>query len=133
MKMKKKIVKLKWFFGQEFCVLVLCSLYLLILRTIGWIIFIKLHSLFCARMYTIHCIGIVCMCKSLEYKKSVLIQIWFHPIALTAHLPFVVNRELIINALNFKDNEHKSQETNLPSNVKFANVLIIHIIIRGHP
>ena len=29
---------------------------------------------------------------------------------------FVVNKELIINALNFKDNEHKSQGTNLPSN-----------------
>ena len=29
---------------------------------------------------------------------------------------FVVDRELIVNALNFKDNEHKSQETNLPSN-----------------
>ena len=29
---------------------------------------------------------------------------------------FVANSELIINALNFKDNGHKSQETTLPSN-----------------
>ena len=41
LKMKKKIVKLKWFFGQEFRLLVPCSFYLLMLPTIGWIGFIK--------------------------------------------------------------------------------------------
>ena len=56
------------------------------------------------------------MYKILEYKKECANSNMISPNCTYCTSTFVVDRELIVNALNFKDNEHKSQETNLPSN-----------------